>query len=314
MLRPSLLYLSHAPWARRFITRFPLARRTASRFIAGETPDDAIRVIRELNGRGIETTVDHLGENVRSPQDAARAADDYLLILERIRSTGVQSHASVKLTQLGLDLGEDWCLNNMRCILEGARTCGAFVRVDMEGSAYTHATLTLVHALRHDFGFDNVGAVIQAYLYRSEQDVRDLIAGSTRVRLCKGAYQEPPNLAFPHKRDVDANFARLTQLLLDGVAAQDGRPNGLYPAFATHDARLIAAAKAYAEEKGIPRTAFEFQMLHGIRRDLQEELAREEYRVRVYVPYGSEWYPYFMRRLAERPANLWFFATNLLRR
>jgi proline dehydrogenase len=314
MLRSVLLYLSHAPWARRFITRFPLARRAASRFIAGETPDDAIRVIRDLNGRGIEATVDHLGENVRSPQDAARAADDYLIVLDKIRSAGVKSHASVKLTQLGLDLGEDWCLNNMRCILECARATGAFLRVDMEGSAYTEATLTLVRALRHDFGYDNVGAVIQSYLYRSEQDVRDLIAEGTRVRLCKGAYQEPPDLAYPHKRDVDANFVRLTHLLLDGVAAQNGQPNGLYPAFATHDAQMIEAAKTYAAEKGVSRTAFEFQMLHGIRRDLQEGLAREGYRVRVYVPYGSEWYPYFMRRLAERPANLWFFVTNLVRR
>ena len=313
MLRESLLYLSHARWARRAISGFSPARRTARRFVAGETPADAIHVIRELNAQGIQATVDHLGENVASESDAARAAGDCLTILDRIEADGVKSHLSVKLTQLGLDLGESVCLNHMRPILDRARQIGAFVRIDMEGSDYTDRTLHIVRALKHDFNLVNTGTVIQSYLYRSEQDIRDLIAEGIRVRLCKGAYQEPPDRAFPRKRDVDANYVKLTQLLLDGIAAQNTNASDLYPAFATHDEAMIAATRSYAEMKNVPRSAFEFQMLYGIRRDLQEMLAREGYNVRVYVPYGSEWYPYFMRRLAERPANLWFFLSNLVR-
>ncbi|MBI3361982.1 MAG: proline dehydrogenase family protein [Chloroflexi bacterium] len=313
MLRPLFIHLSHAPWARQFITRFVFARRAASRFIAGETPEDAIHVIRGLNAKGISASVDHLGENVLSESDATRAADDYLTILDQICASGVKSHASVKLTQLGLDLGESVCLNNMRRILSRARDCGTFVRVDMEGSDYTERTLTVVRTIKHDYGFDNVGAVIQSYLYRSEKDVRELAEEGVRVRLCKGAYSEPPDRAFPKKKDVDGNYVKLTRILLEAVSAKPANGNGLYPAIATHDEKMIRAAKSCAVEKKAPREAFEFQMLHGIRRDLQESLVREGYNVRVYVPYGSEWYPYVMRRLAERPANLWFILSNIFR-
>ncbi len=313
MFRTSFLYLSHAKLARRFITHFPLARRSASRFIAGDTPDDAIRIIRALNGRGIQATVDHLGENVASQKDAARAVDDYITILDCIHEAQVQSHASVKLTQLGLDLGEEECLGNLSCIVQHARARGAFVRVDMEGSAYTERTLHVVRRLKLEQKLENLGVAIQSYLYRSEQDVRALIAEGVRVRLCKGAYDEPPDRAYPRKADVDANYVRLARLLLDAVASEGSQENGLYPAFATHDARMIEAAKNYAAGRQIPAGAFEFQMLHGIRRDLQDALARQGYRVRVYVPYGGEWYPYVMRRLAERPANVWFFVANWLR-
>lgn len=314
MFRSLLLYLSRAPQARKLITRFAFSRRAAARFIAGDTPDDAIRVIGGLNAKGIAATVDHLGENVFSDADAVRATNDYLTILDKICVAGVQSHASVKLTQLGLDLSESLCVNNMRRILECARLCGTFVRIDMEGTAYTDRTLTVLRTLRHYYGFENVGAVIQSYLYRSEQDVRELADAGVRVRLCKGAYKEPPERAFPRKRDVDANFVRLTRILLDAVAERAVRGDGLHPAFATHDEKMVAAARNYAAQQRLPPIAFEFQMLHGIRRDLQESLARDGYKVRVYVPYGTEWYPYFMRRLAERPANLWFFLSNLLRR
>lgn len=314
MFRSLLLYLSRAPQARKLITRFAFSRRAAARFIAGDTPDDAIRVIGGLNAKGITATVDHLGENVVSEADAVRATDDYLTILEKICAAGVQSHASVKLTQLGLDVNESLCVNNMRRILHCARRCGAFVRIDMESSAYTDRTLTVARTLRHDYGFDNVGAAIQSYLYRSERDVRELADEGVRVRLCKGAYEEPPDRAFPKKKDVDANFVKLTRVLLDAVAERAAGGDDLYPAFATHDEKMVAAARNFAAEKHLPPTAFEFQMLHGIRRDLQESLARDGYNVRVYVPYGAEWYPYFMRRLAERPANLWFFLSNLWRR
>jgi proline dehydrogenase len=313
MFRSIFLNLSHATWARRAITRFGVSRRAAARFIAGETPDEAIRVICGLNERGIHATVDHLGENVQSQADAARSADDYLVILDRIATSGVKSHASVKLTQLGLDLGVTPCLNNLRCILECARGQRNFVRVDMEGTAYTDRTLEVVHRLRSEHDFDNVGAVIQAYLYRSEQDIHDLNAAGIRVRLCKGAYQEPPDKAYPLKKDVDANYVRLTQLLLDALAGQDSGPDGLYPAFATHDIKMIEAVKDHAAKCKIPAAAYEFQMLLGIRRDLQDTLVQQGYNVRVYVPYGTEWYPYYMRRLAERPANLWFLVTNFVR-
>jgi proline dehydrogenase len=312
MLRSLLLYLSHAGWARQAITRLPFARRAAGRFIAGETPAEAIRAIRELAGRGLTATANHLGENVHDEAGAARAATADQRLLEQVRAAGLNAHISVKPTHLGLDLGDRVCRDNVQCIAEKARDCGSFVRVDMEGSEYTERTLALVRGLRREAGLENVGAVIQSYLYRSEQDVRDLCAEGIRVRLCKGAYQEPPDRAYPRKEDVDASYVRLARLLLD-AARDHAADGGLYPAFATHDPAMIAAVKDHAAEQGLPNAAYEFQMLLGIRRDLQDSLVAAGYNVRIYIPYGTEWYPYFMRRLAERPANVWFLLSNLIR-
>jgi proline dehydrogenase len=303
-----LLYLSEATWARKLVMGFPLARRVATRFVAGETCQDAVAAIRPLNAKGITATADHLGEMVSTEQEAARAVEDYMDLLDCLHTSGVQAWISLKLTQLGLDLSEELCLANMRRILNHAREYGMQVTIDMEGSAYTQRTLTVFHVLHDEEGFENVRAVIQAYLYRSEADVATLVESKAGVRLCKGAYQEPPDIAFPKKADTDANYIKLTHMLLDGATG-----NGGYPGIATHDEKMIAAAKQHAEQNGIGRDHYEFQMLHGIRADLQEALAREGYRMRVYVPYGTEWYPYFMRRLAERPANLWFFVANLFR-
>ncbi|MBM4424455.1 MAG: proline dehydrogenase [Chloroflexi bacterium] len=309
MLRELLLNLSHSKTARQFITHFPVARRVSSRFVAGETLADEIKAMRELRNKGMWVTADHLGENVSTEADASRAADDCLQLLDSTAAAGINSHLSVKLTQLGLDLGNEICFANLRRVLEKAKTVNTFVRVDMESAEYTERTLALVRAAK-DVGYENVGTVIQSYLYRSEEDVQSLVADGIRVRLCKGAYKEPPDKAFPRKEDVDANYAKLAEMLL---AAAKQNPS-LYPAIATHDEAMVAAAKGYAASHDVPRSHFEFQMLFGIRRELQEGLRAEGYNVRVYVPYGAEWYPYFMRRLAERPANLWFFVSNFFKR
>ena len=316
MLRSIILYFSRAKWARRLIGRLGLARRTAARFVAGERISDALSAIQGLNARGIQATVDHLGESVTSQAIATRSADDYLAVLDRLQECGARSNVSLKLTQMGLDLDEAFCYHNVRRIVERAQALGSFVRIDMEGTAHTDPTLAIYHRLRAEF--DNVGIVLQSYLYRTADDLDKVLAAPGRVRLCKGAYQEPSDKAFPRKAEVDANFVKLAQTLLDHAQrcpplSADGRVPPL-PALATHDVKMIEAVKAYAAEKAVPREYFEFQMLYGIRRDLQEQLAREGYGVRVYVPYGTEWYPYFMRRLAERPANVWFFLTNLVRR
>ena len=318
MLRALFLYLATAAWARAFITRFPLAWRVASRFVAGDSADDAIAAVRALNARGLNASVNYLGESVASEAEAAQAAEAYLLALNKIAAGGVRSNVSVKLTQLGLDLSEDLCARNLRRVLECARATGNFVRLDMEGTPHTDRTLAVFRALRREF--DNVGLALQAYLYRTEQDLRDLTADAApaaRVRLCKGAYEEPPDKAFPRKADVDANYVRLTRLLLERAqAAAPADPTGRtppLPALATHDEKMIAAATACAAEHHLPREHLEFQMLYGIRRDLQDRLAAEGYPVRVYVPYGTQWYPYFMRRLGERPANVWFVLSNLFR-
>ncbi|MCC7361683.1 MAG: proline dehydrogenase family protein [Anaerolineales bacterium] len=316
MLRTPILYLSQAGWARRIVTRVGPARRMANRFVAGETAAEAVRTIQQLNALNINATLDHLGESVTSEREAERAADDYVHVLERIGAAGARSNVSLKLTQFGLDLSEDFCTANTRRVVAAAQAGDNFVRIDMEGTPHTDRTLRVLRALHAEF--ENVGLVVQAYLYRTATDVEALIDEGVRLRLCKGAYQEPGNLAFPKKGDVDENYDRLARRLLD--AARHGPPaghNGRFPplaALATHDAARIEAAKAYAQQIGLGRECYEFQMLHGIRRDLQEGLAREGYAVRVYVPYGTEWYPYFMRRLAERPANLWFFLSNLVKR
>ncbi len=315
MLRAPLLYLSSAVWARQALSHMSLARRTASRFVSGQTADDAVAAIRNLNRRGINATLDHLGESVTNEAEAVRAADDYVFVLGKVRECGVRSNVSLKLTQMGLDLGEDFCVGNVRRVLAQARALDTFVRVDMEGTPYTDATIRVFRALYEDF--HNVGLVVQAYLYRTEADLKALVADGVRIRLCKGAYKEPPDKAFPRKADVDANYVKLAQFLLDHACdapAPDG--SGRFPplpALATHDEKIIELTRAYAAKIGLKPQQYEFQMLFGIRRELQDRLAAEGNAVRVYVPYGTEWYPYFMRRLAERPANLWFFISNLVR-
>jgi len=302
MLRSLLLYLSDRQLPKRLLLRSALGRKLASRFIAGETLDDAIRVARELNGKGFEVTLDFLGESVHEAAAAEEATRVYLSILDRIASEKLRSHISIKLTQLGLDIDEAQAQRNLERLWRRAHAIGSFVRIDMENSAHTDATLRVFHAAQAPP--ESLGIVIQSYLRRSEQDVDELLRRGARIRLCKGAYKEPESVAFPDKADVDRSYIRLTERLL---------ASGIYHAFATHDSKMVEAAKAFARARGVAPEAFEFQMLHGIRRGLQRELVRQGYRVRVYVPYGHQWYPYFMRRLAERPANLLFLIRNLLR-
>ena len=279
------------------------AQRLAARFVAGETLDRALDIGRSLNSQGISLTFDHLGESVTSLEEAAAARDVYLRTLAEIRQTGIRANLSLKLTQFGLDLSIDECRANVEQLVRQAAAADSFVRVDMEASAYTSRTLDLVRDLhaRHQA----VGVAIQACLRRSRKDIEDLCGRGIRVRLCKGAYLEPASVAFPRKRDVDRNFAGLMKLLLDA---------GAYPAIATHDEALIEETKSHAASRKIPPDAFEFQMLYGIRGGLQRKLVRDGYRLRLYVPFGKAWYPYYMRRLAERPANVLFVARNLFRR
>ena len=302
MLRASFQYLSRRRGVQRFVTRQRLTASLAYRFVAGDHLDDAVRVVTDINRRGWSASLDHLGENVTEEKAARAATADYLAAFERIASERLNANVSVKLTQLGLDISPDLCQELLVRILERAQQLDNFVRIDMEGSAYTQRTLDLVLALHERF--PNCGVVLQSYLYRTVEDVARANAAKVRVRLVKGAYKEPADVAFAKKTDVDAKFeAEMQQLLLRGV----------YPAIATHDDRLIEATKRFAGEHEIPTDRFEFQMLYGIRRDLQERLLREGYRVRIYVPYGTEWYPYLMRRLAERPANLLFIVRSLIR-
>ncbi|MBV9507653.1 MAG: proline dehydrogenase family protein [Acidobacteriia bacterium] len=303
MLRSLLLFLSSQRRLRRWVETSQLGRKLSSRFVAGETLDDALRVSRRINSEGITLTLDHLGESVTSLDEAARARDIYLEALAAILNQNVRGNVSLKLTQFGLDLSADACRGNVAQLVEQAARLGSFVRVDMESSAYTDRTIDLVEALHAQYG--SVGTVIQAYLYRSRKDIERLNARRIRIRLCTGAYLESGTVAFPRKADVDRNYVELMKLLLN---------EGEYPAIATHDQRIIEQTKAYAAARGIAPDRFEFQMLYGIRRDLQKQLVAAGYRMRLYVPFGEAWYPYFMRRLAERPANLFFLARNLLRR
>jgi len=281
----------------------PLAQRFATRFIAGHNLDEALAVCRELNSGGATVTLDHLGESVNSIEEAAAARDVYIRTLSAIHDSGIQGNVSLKLTQFGLDLSPEKCRDNVGQLVERAAGLGGFVRVDMEASPYVDRTLDLVCDLHQRYG--HVGVVIQAYLYRSKQDLEMLCQRGITVRLCKGAYLEHANVAYPHKAQVDASYVELTKILLD---------KGTYPAIATHDPKMIEATKEYAAAHNIPRDGFEFQMLYGIRRDLQRELVAEGYRVRVYVPFGKAWYPYYMRRLAERPANVFFILRNLFKK
>lgn len=301
MLRGLFLALSRSRRLQNAALHHPVLRRAALRFVAGERLPDALEAIRRLNAAGLTATVDFLGEGVTTAARAEASGDTYIRILDALRESGVQSNLSLKLTQLGLDVDPPLCRAILRRILD--RAGETFVRIDMESSQYTDRTLRLFEQLWVE-GYRNVGVVIQSYLRRSAQDVEHLLSLGARVRLVKGAYAEPPAVAFPHKRDVDASFARLAERLLE---------HGVYPAIATHDERLIGQALRVVAERAIPPERFEFQMLYGVRRDLQTRLRRQGYRVRVYVPFGEEWYPYFMRRLAERPANVLFVVRSVLR-
>jgi proline dehydrogenase len=319
LLRSFFITLSKAGWAQRTISGWGLAWRAASRFVAGERAEDAIQAIRELNHRGIHATLDHLGENTAHPEAARHAADEVIHALQVIDREGVRANVSLKLSQIGLVLDEQLCRENLRRILEEAQRLSTFIRIDMEDSGLTESTLQVYQWTREQ-GFDNTGIVIQSYLYRSEADICSILKQEGKVRLCKGAYHEPAHLAFPLKKDVDANFDKLATQLLEG-ALQAGAPEGSVdgrfppiPALATHDEARIRYVEAEVRRLKMPKRALEFQMLFGIRRDLQDGLAAQGYPVRVYVPYGTHWYPYFMRRLAERPANVWFFISNFFRK
>jgi proline dehydrogenase len=303
MLKDTMLFLARQDSIRHFVSSNPAARRVARRFTAGETIDEALEVAQALNRRHISVSLDHLGENVSEESEAEASARGYIHILDRIQASGVEANISIKLTALGLDISEELCNQNVTCVLRHARDLHTFVRVDMEGSNYTQRTLDLVLNLHGEF--EQVGTVMQSMLYRTPKDVAKLIAASTRVRLVKGAYLEPASIAYPKKADVDAAYIQLMHALLE---------HGVYPAIATHDEHIITDACNFAEQHGISRARFEFQMLYGIRRDLQEQLACDGYNVRVYVPYGTQWYPYLSRRLAERPANLIFVLSNVIRR
>ena len=301
MLRGSLLFFSQQPALKKIFSG-PLARPLVRRFVAGETLADAMHAVQRLNEAGMTASLDYLGESVSSADEANKAVLEYISILHAIKRAGARANASLKLTQMGLDVERALCIRNVERLIAQAGQFGNFIRIDMEGSDYTQTTIEVCKQLfaRQQ----NVGVVIQAYLYRSEADVRELNDLGVRVRLCKGAYNEPATVAFADKADTDANFIKLMQLLLSA---------GTYPGIATHDDHMIEATREFATREGIPTDRYEFQMLYGVRRDLQEQLVREGYRMRVYVPYGGEWYPYMMRRLAERPANLLFVARGMLR-
>ena len=300
--KSAFLYLSQSERFKKFLTRFKSFNNVTRRFVAGEDLADAVEAIRQLNLRGISASFDHLGESITSEAETRKEVNEYVRVLDSIHEGGLDSNVSVKLTQLGLDVSQDLCYANTRTIVEAALRYDNFVRIDMEDSTKTDATLEVFKRLRAEF--ENVGIVIQAYLFRSEKDTEELLELGARVRLCKGAYKEPPSVAFPRKADVDANYIKLTKMLLSSSA---------YHGIATHDENMIAATIQFTKERNISPDKFEFQMLYGIRRDLQDKLVRDGYRMRVYVPYGRYWYPYFMRRLAERPANVWFVLRNMIR-
>lgn len=320
MLRSFFIYFSKAKWAQNLVTNWGFAWRMASRFVAGEQMVDAERVVKELNQKGINATLDQLGEHTTNSDEANRSADGIIAILDDIQKAGIRSNVSIKLTQIGMGMDDEVCGNNLNRILERARQYGNFVRIDIEDSPYTDKTIEMFNAmLAKGFTVNTVGMAIQSYLFRAENDTRAMLEKRTSFRLVKGAYKEPAIVAYPKKADVDANFDILTSILIDASLkygtniSDDGRIPPI-PAIATHDEKRIAFAKAYAEKMGLPKSGLEFQMLYGIRRDLQESLLKEGYPVRVYVPFGTHWYPYFMRRLAERPANIWFFISNYFKK
>ena len=304
LTRSALIYLSRQEGLKDFAARFSLFKKLTTRFIAGESIDEAVAAIREVNTHGCSASFDHLNESVSSIAEIEAEVREYLDVLTRIDETGINSNVSIKLTQFGLEMDPELAYRNARRVVEEAARRGNFVRVDMEASNVTQATIDVFKRLRAEFGLNDVGIVLQSYLYRTMDDAQDLLKIPARIRLCKGAYNEPPDVAYPNKKDVDDNYVRVMQLLLS---------SGIYHGIATHDPKMIDATIDFAQSEGVAKAAFEFQMLYGIRRDLQEQLARDGYGMRVYVPYGKHWYPYFMRRLAERPANIWFVLKNLWR-
>jgi proline dehydrogenase len=305
LLRSGFIALSKNRQLRGFMERSRVGVKLSSRFVAGMTIEDAVRACEGVNRQGIAVTLDALGESVSDAAAAHRAADVYHRLLDAIAAHKLNANVSVKLTQMGLELDPVLAESIALDLTKHAASLGNFVRIDMEDSSLTQVTIDIVRRIHAMPGLAGaIGIVIQSYLYRSEADIGELLADGIRVRYCKGAYKEPPEVAFPRKADVDANYVKLAKVLLDSP---------IYHGLATHDENMIAAVKAYVRERGIPSDHFEFQMLYGVRRDLQRELVSEGYRVRVYVPFGSEWYPYFMRRLAERPANVFFLVKNLMR-
>ena len=303
MLRHLFIALSNNGPLRRAAEHSAVGQRLSRRFVAGVTAEEVLAAAAEMNRLGIGVSIDHLGENVTNADEARTSAIIYHRLLDDIKARGLNANVSVKLTHLGLDVDEKMCRDLICSIVTHAARQDNFIRVDMEGSAYTQRTLDIVRDLHRQFG-DAVGAVIQSYLRRSESDVETLLSEGIRIRLCKGAYDEPPSVAFSRKSEVDANYLRLMKMLLK---------SGIYHGIATHDARIIEETVRFAIKENVPRDAFEFQMLYGIRRDLQQQIVSEGWRMRAYIPFGPEWYPYFMRRLAERPANVLFLAKNVFR-
>ncbi|HUH11604.1 MAG TPA: proline dehydrogenase family protein [Longimicrobiales bacterium] len=303
ILREVMLYLSESPVARRIATEAPFSKTVSRRFVAGETLAEAIAAARATNAAGMTASLDYLGESVSSREEARAAVAMVRGAVERIAAEGLDANVSVKLTQLGQDIDEAFLRENVTPLLEAAAERDMFIRFDMESSAYTQRTLDFFRSM-WDAGHTNTGVVLQSYLYRTEEDVRWANDLGVRVRLCKGAYKEPESVAYPDKADVDASFVRCMKLLLS---------EGNYPGIATHDPAMLSATRAYAREKAIPASAYEFQMLYGVRRDLQRELVSAGYNLRIYIPFGEAWYPYFMRRMAERPANMLFVMGNVVR-
>jgi proline dehydrogenase len=297
--KDALLYLSKQESLKNILTNVSLFKKVTDRFVAGETIEEAALAVKELNKLNISASFDHLGEAIKNEEEAEAEVVEYGKILSKIDKDGLNSNVSLKPTQLGLSINPELGLRNIRRVVEKARAYNNFVRIDMEDSQYTTATIDMFKTLRKEY--DNVGIVIQSYLYRSKDDIDDLLKHGARIRLCKGAYDEPPSVAFPKKSDTDKNYIELTKTLLQ---------SGIYHGIATHDVKMIKATREFSKEKNIPKSAYEFQMLYGVRRDLQIKLAEGGYGIRVYVPYGKHWYPYFMRRLAERPANVWFILKN----
>lgn len=305
MLRQIFIKLSESKSIRSIAENNPMGQKMSRRFVAGTTVEEGVAATRAMNEQGITATIDHLGENVTNVDEAKGSAQSYQEMLDAIQANHLDANVSCKLTHLGFDVDAKLCKELVYNIVTHAARVNSFVRVDMEGSPYTQRTIDLVREIHRSIGdADAVGTVIQSYLHRSEADVETLCADGIRIRLVKGAYKEPADIAFQKKADVDANFVKLTKMLLK---------SGLYHGIATHDENIIRETIRFAEKEKIARESFEFQMLHGIRRDLQQELVRQGWRMRVYIPFGTEWYPYFMRRLAERPANVWFIAKNMLR-
>jgi proline dehydrogenase len=308
MLRAFFVHLSESRSLRSFAERSAIGQRVSGRFVAGTEIADAVRVTQAVNRSGMSVSIDNLGENVTNPDEAKHSAQLYQQILDAIAANGLNANISLKLTHMGLDVDEALARELVSGLVAKAASMNppGFVRVDMEGSPYTQRTLDFVHGLHSRPGHGNsVGTVIQAYLKRSEADVEKLLSERIRIRLCKGAYKEPASIAFESKADVDANYIKLMKILMK---------SGIYHGLATHDENIIREAQAFANREKLSRDSFEFQMLHGIRRDLQQSLVRDGWRMRVYVPFGTEWYPYFMRRLGERPANVFFIARNMLRK